>query len=116
MEEGVRAETRGAVAERFVVERLRAVLPPAIAVIPHLRWLLRDHGYVREGEADVVIGDPERGILVIEVKAGEIRRDHHGTWWAGPNRLHPQPVRAGRRQPAGADPEARASCPTGPPA
>src|SRR5664280_2970361 len=80
-------ETRGTIAERFVVERLRAVLAPSIAVIPHLRWLARDHGYVREGEADVVIGDPERGILVIEVKAGEIRRDHHGTWWAGLNRL-----------------------------
>ena len=84
-------ETRGAIAERFVVERLRSVLPPAIAVIAHLRWLLRDHGYVREGEADVVIGDPERGILVIEVKAGEIRRDHHGTWWAGSSRLARSP-------------------------
>ena len=88
---GVPPETRGAAAERLVVERLRAVLPPAIAVIPHLRWLLRDRGYVREGEADVVIGDPERGILVIEVKAGEIRRDHHGTWWAGSNRLTRSP-------------------------
>jgi UvrD-like helicase C-terminal domain/AAA domain/Nuclease-related domain len=88
---GVLQETRGTIAERLVVERLRAVLPPAIAVIPHLRWLLRDRGYVREGEADVVIGDPDRGILVIEVKAGEIRRDHHGTWWAGSNRLTRSP-------------------------
>ena len=84
-------ETKGAIAERLVIERLRAVLPPTIAVIPHVRWLLRDRGYVREGEADVVIGDPERGILVIEVKAGEIRRDHHGTWWAGSNRLTRSP-------------------------
>jgi hypothetical protein len=88
---GVPPETRGTIAERLVVERLRAVLPPTIAVIPHLRWLLRDRGYVREGEADVVIGDPARGILVIEVKAGEIRRDHHGTWWAGLNRLTRSP-------------------------
>jgi UvrD-like helicase C-terminal domain/AAA domain/Nuclease-related domain len=90
-QEPVPPETRGAIAERLVVERLRAVLPPRMAVIPHLRWLLRDHGYVREGEADVVIGDPNRGILVIEVKAGEIRRDHHGTWWAGSNRLTRSP-------------------------
>lgn len=79
----VTVETRGAVAERLVVDRLRAVLPPEVALLHGVRWLLRDHGYVREGEADVVIGDPERGILVIEVKSGEVRRGPDGAWWAG---------------------------------
>jgi hypothetical protein len=60
-EVGEAPETGGAIAERLVVRRLRAVLPPSVAVIPHLRWLLRDRGYVREGEADVVIGDRSAG-------------------------------------------------------
>lgn len=53
--------TRGEAAEQLVVDRLRAVLPPGVALLHGVRWLLRDHGYVREGEADVVIGDPDRG-------------------------------------------------------
>ena len=63
-------------------------------------------GYVREGEADVVIGDPDRGILVIEVKAGEIRRDADGDLVGRPNRLPASPVRAGGRQPPLAGPQA----------
>jgi hypothetical protein len=51
---------------------------------------------VRNGEADVVIGDPGRGILVIEVKSGEIRRDGSGTWWAGPNPLDRSPFEQAR--------------------
>ena len=75
--------TRGEVAERLVVDRLRAVLGPDVLLLDTVRWLMREHGYVVEGEADVVIGDPDRGILVIEVKAGEVRRDGNGTWHAG---------------------------------
>jgi len=75
--------TRGEQAEQLVVDRLRAVLPADVALLHGVRWLARDRGYVREGEADVVIGDPERGILVIEVKSGEVRRDSDGAWWAG---------------------------------
>jgi hypothetical protein len=86
-----RVTTPGEEAERLVAERLRGVLPPTVAVLPHVRWLLRDHGYVREGEADVVIGDPDRGILVLEVKSGEVRRDGQGTWWVGRDRLERSP-------------------------
>ena len=92
---GTRAQTEGEKAERLVVDRLRAVLPPEVAVLHHVRWMLRDRGYEREGEADVVIGDPDRGFLVLEVKAGEIQRDAHGRWCAG-DRLLARPVRAGR--------------------
>ena len=76
-------ERAGLAAERLVVDRLRAVVPPDVALLHGVRWLLRDHGYVREGEADVVVGDPDRGILVVEVKSGEVRRDADGAWWAG---------------------------------
>ena len=91
--EGVdgRVATRGEAAERLVVERLRKALPPSVAVLSHVRWLLRERGYVREGEADVVIGEPDRGILVLEVKSGEIRRDARGTWWVGPEPLARSP-------------------------
>ena len=88
---GERVATRGEAAERLVVERLRKALPPSAVVLPHVRWLLRDRGYVREGEADVVIGDADRGILAIEVKSGEISRDAHGTWWVGRQALQRSP-------------------------
>jgi hypothetical protein len=66
-----------------VVDRLRAVLPDDVLLLHNVSWLMKDHGYVREGEADIVIGDPDRGILVVEVKAGEVRRERDGTWYAG---------------------------------
>jgi len=87
----IAAATRGEVAERLVADRLRAVLAPDILLLDTVKWLLRERGAVRNGEADVVIGDPERGILVLEVKSGEIRRDTGGTWWAGPDRLSRSP-------------------------
>lgn len=83
--------SRGEQAERLVVERVRAVVGPGVEVLPNVHWLLREQGRVREGEADLVIGDPERGILVLEVKAGDIRRDGAGRWWAGPNLLKRSP-------------------------
>jgi hypothetical protein len=83
--------TRGEAAEQLVVDRLRAVLPPEVELLHSVHWLTKDHGAAAKGEADVVIGDPERGILVLEVKAGEIRRDERGTWWAGPHELQRPP-------------------------
>ena len=85
------AGSAGAAAERLVVERLRAVLPSDVALLHDVRWLARDHGHVREGEADVVIGDPDRGILVIEVKSGEVRRLETGRWWVGGRELNRSP-------------------------
>jgi hypothetical protein len=55
-------ETDGPRAERLVYGRLRAALPEQTAVLPNVRWRLRERGRVRDGEADVVIADPERVI------------------------------------------------------
>lgn len=83
--------TRGAAAEHLVVERLRAILPTDVAILPNVRWIARERGSEHEGEADVVIGDPERGILVLEVKSGRIRRDKTGTWYVGTEPLRRSP-------------------------
>jgi len=84
-------DTAGRKAERSVFDRLRAALPDRIVILPNVRWIARDHGHEIEGEADLVIADPDRGLLVLEVKAGEIRRDDFGRWWAGRRELDRSP-------------------------
>ena len=69
------------------------MLPDDVAVLSNVEWLARDHGTEQEGEADIVIGDPDRGLLILEVKAGTVRRDERGTWWVGPNELKRSPFR-----------------------
>ena len=83
----------GAAAERLVVERLRAVLPPDVALLHDVRWVARDRGHVREGEADVVIG----AIQIVEPgrsrsSSGEVRRLETGRWWVGGRELNLEPV------------------------
>ena len=82
------SETAGRKAERLVHDRLRAALPASVAVLPNVRWRERENGHFHDGEADLVVADPERGILVMEVKSGEIRRAGR-EWWAG-RKLLPQ--------------------------
>jgi UvrD-like helicase C-terminal domain/Nuclease-related domain/AAA domain len=70
----------GSLGERQAFEALRA-LPGRCYVFHSLCWLRR-RGANRppEGEGDLVIADPTRGILVIEVKSGGIRV-HQGAWY-----------------------------------
>jgi len=89
--EADRDDTAGRQAERLVFDRLRAALPDRVVLLPNVRWIARDRGHEIEGEADLVVADPDRGLLVFEVKAGEIRRDEFGRWWAGRNRLERSP-------------------------
>ena len=84
-------DSLGTRAERHVFERLRAALPPEYTMLANIAWLVRDHGVEREGEADLVIAHPERGFLAVEVKAGQIRRDSQGRWWAGIGQLDRSP-------------------------
>lgn len=82
------SETAGRKAERLVHDRLRAALPTSVAILPNVRWRQRDNGHFHDGEANLVVADPDRGILVLEVKSGEIgRRDR--IWWVG-NKPLPQ--------------------------
>ncbi len=84
-------DSLGARAERNVQERLRAALPPEYVMLTNLAWLVRQHGVEREGECDVLLAHPEKGFLAIEVKAGPIKRDSLGRWWAGALQLDKSP-------------------------
>jgi hypothetical protein len=84
------AQSAGAAAERLVYERLRTALPATYRLYPSVHWNLRDGSRLRSGEADLLVAHPDLGFLVIEVKAGRIRRDKEG-WWAGPERLPRSP-------------------------
>jgi hypothetical protein len=82
-------------AERLVEERLRAALPPGAFALANVRWLApaREGGPARDGEIDLLIVDPDRGLLVVEVKAGPVRRDGFGRWYAGSRDLPESPFR-----------------------
>ena len=90
MSEGT-VQSAGARAEQVVHDRLRAALPPEYRLFANVRWLARDRDHVRDGQADLVVAHPEHGFLVLEVKAGSIRRDDEGSWWAGAERLKRSP-------------------------
>jgi len=91
--------TRGEEAERLVHERLRAALPAEYRLYPNVSWTgpLREHGPAEDGEADLVLAHPERGLLVLEVKAGAPSRDAQGRWWVGPQPLDRSPFEQARR-------------------
>jgi len=63
-------------AERDFFEQCRQQLAPEVVVVYGYRWLdPLDMRRSVEGEADFTIIDPTRGILVLELKGGIIRRD-----------------------------------------
>jgi hypothetical protein len=70
-------------AERRVYLACRA-LPASWLVIRGVRTLMADdRGVPKDGEADFTVFDPERGLLVIEVKGGPIRYDGAKDKWFG---------------------------------
>ena len=87
------AERHGRKAEQKVFERLRAALPAEYRLHPNVAWLGRTaaHRGLRDGEADLVIAHPDRGLLVIEVKGGRIARDARGTWLQNGRQLRVSP-------------------------
>jgi len=71
-----RSTTSGA--ERLLFEELRRQLPDEITVFHSVCWQdppVDGRGLSRDREADFVILDPSRGILVLEVKGGQVWRD-----------------------------------------
>lgn len=75
------------VGERDVATALVEQLPDNCIVYHSYAWLRADRNdrskkvTLREGEADFVIVHPKAGILILEVKGGEIQYDHEGRGW-----------------------------------
>jgi hypothetical protein len=73
--------------ERDVAQALIAGLPDGCLIYHSYPWLRpeRDHRghekYLREGEADFVVLDPTHGMLILEVKGGEIHYDENNHTW-----------------------------------
>ncbi len=81
--ERISAETTGD-AEHKLFEAFREQLDADYIEFHHLNWHGKDkEGRPRDGEADFVIAHPERGLLILEVKGGEILYDRGAqTWWS----------------------------------
>lgn len=70
-----------------------AQLPDSFDVFYSVAWQARDRRFVRDGEADFVVSHPELGLLVIEVKGGDISYDGvTGKWRSGQVVLGKDPV------------------------
>lgn len=84
---------RGVEAEQVVERGLRGALSEECRIYPNVHWTgpARHGGPALDGEADLVIAHPERGLLVVEVKAGEPMRDRAGRWSMGPVMLDRSP-------------------------
>ena len=79
----IRSEVKSP-AERRLYEMFRVQLSDEWTVFHHVPWQVRDlRGGARDGEADFVIAHPEHGLLVLEVKGGNIRYDGEiGRWYS----------------------------------
>lgn len=71
--------------ERDVATALVEQLPDEVIIYHSYPWLRPDRHdkkvTLREGEADFVIVHPKAGLLILEVKGGEIRYDHGNRGW-----------------------------------
>ena len=69
-------------AELVVFRSLGEQLGPDYVVLHSVAWISRPGGGgPREGETDILIAHPERGLLVIEVKGGRISLDYRTRTW-----------------------------------
>jgi len=68
----------GSTGEEQLFEKFQS-LPDDYFVFHSARWRTKDHGRIEQGEADFTIFHPKRGLLVLEVKAGQI--SYHDRVW-----------------------------------
>ncbi|WFG36263.1 DUF2075 domain-containing protein [Candidatus Lucifugimonas marina] len=84
-------------AEVDVYRTLANSLPARCDVLYSVGWLSLDG--VSDGEADFVVLDPDRGLLVIEVKGGiKVWRDGGGQWWSESHGHHVNDIKDPVRQ------------------
>jgi len=86
-------------AEQQLYDALRDQLPGEFACYHGIEWLHLG-GRPQEGEADFLIAHPELGVLVLEVKGGQLTYDPPSRTWkrqGDPNRVK---IRSGRRSAA----------------
>ncbi len=85
-------ETRrdaGRAAERLLYESFERLLPATVRVFYRFAWLAkRRNAGARDGETDFLIADPDRGLMVLEVKGGRIARDGPTGRWTSTARTN----------------------------
>lgn len=70
----------GSEGEKRIFEALQTKLPNDFFVFHSVRWISSDRNR-SQGEADFLVFHPQKGILIIEVKAGIIEVDSNRTWY-----------------------------------
>ncbi len=73
-------------AEKLLYKALQEQLSDSFTVFHQVRWQVRNlRNGARDGEADFVIACPNLGILIVEVKGGEIRYNGRADQWYSNN-------------------------------
>ncbi|MDH4120517.1 MAG: NERD domain-containing protein [Deltaproteobacteria bacterium] len=74
---------RGKQAEVDVYRALASSLHDGYTVFYGVKWISKpEHGYTQDGEADFVVAHPDHGVMVLEVKGGEISFDASASRWS----------------------------------
>lgn len=86
--EHLRSDTQSP-AEKFLYQAFQKQLTNDFAVFHQVRWQVRNlHNGARDGEADFVIACPNLGILILEVKGGEIcYNSKTDQWYSNQNNI-----------------------------
>ena len=76
-------------AERDVYTALQAQLDDGHLVFYSVAWLAKSKGEgARDGEVDFVVANPQKGILLLEVKGGQVCRDGVSGRWVSIDHSH----------------------------
>jgi len=79
--------------EKKVHEALKSDLPPNWYAWHSLKIRTKEGKF---GEADFLVADPNKGLLIVEVKGGKIKKEK-GTWYAYDRELRPSPLKQAHR-------------------